>query len=82
MIPICLEKTAQTTPQNILMARHMSLPPNSVHPDQFMNQGDIIAEDSNANPSTSNLGGQTSEDDLTAQKTKKKGMMSLFKRNK
>jgi hypothetical protein len=64
------------------MARHMSLPSNS-HPDQIMNQGDILeVSDSNANPSASTLGRDNSEDDLATQKIKKKGVMSLFKRNK
>ncbi|KAI1295446.1 Spectrin alpha chain, non-erythrocytic 1 [Halotydeus destructor] len=70
-----------TTQQQVMVARHMSLPPNAPRPNQFVGQG-MQTQAMGMRPQSA--ASSTSEDDIPVHKavTKKKGVMSLFKRNK
>lgn len=79
---------AHAAPQTVMTARHMTLPASQSHgnpfPTQIVTSAQIQLHDpSSGHPqrppsSTTN----SSEDEIAVQKSKKKGVMSLFKRNK
>jgi hypothetical protein len=78
-----IEPPQTTQTQQVMTARHMSLPPNAPRPgaNQMTNQ-QMAAVQASIRPPLSTTSSEEDIPQKAAAKPKKSGMMSLFKRNK